>query len=73
MDLSLDDLVQSVNGNVSFPMRTTRYHEKMAACALRAFFSKSEMNLEVVVDTQVPGQHLLHPLESSSDKRCNSL
>ena len=47
--------------------------KKMAVCALCAFFNKSEMNLEVVVDTQVPGQHLLHPLESSSDKRCNSL
>ena len=27
------------------------------------------MNLLVVVDSQVPGQILLHPLETSSDKR----
>ena len=66
MDLSLDNVVQSVNGNVSFPMRTTRYHENMAVCVLCTFLTKNEMNL---VDTQVTGQHLLHPLESSSDKR----
>ena len=27
------------------------------------------MNLLVVVDSQMPGQILLHPLETSSDKR----
>jgi len=32
-------------------------------------FHQNKMNLLVVVDSQVPGQILLHPLETSSDKR----
>ena len=61
--LSLDDVVQSVNGNRPIPMpTTTRYHENMAACALRAFFTENHLNFEVAVDTEAPGQNLLYPI-----------
>jgi len=69
-DFSLDDVISSVN--IPSPVRTrqtTRYHKNSAAFALRAFFTTNKMNLQVVVDSQVPGQTYLHSIETSSDKR----
>ena len=69
-EFSLDDVISSVN--IPSPVRTrqtTRYHENIVAFAMRAFFTTNKMNLQVVVDSQVPGQTYLHPIETSSDKR----